>query len=330
MSVQPFDSLHEDLIHDVAYDFYGKRFVTCSSDQKLKVWEFSQDTNNWELVDSWKAHESSILKVAWAHPEFGQVIASCSFDRSIRIWEEQEHELKNSGKRWLEKARLIESKGSVQDIAFAPNFLGLRLASIAADGVLRIFEALEVSNLAHWTLMDEVHVHVSRSSNPPAFKEAEENYCLSWCPSRYQSPMIVIGCGKENNARIFRCDQNNKWRPCEVLDGHEDLVNDVDWAPNMGRSYHLIATASKDHRVRIYKLLSNKDGFKVELVADLNDHRTEVWKVKWNVTGTILSSAGDDGKVRLWKAGNKAENEEGFKCIGIVCNDRQSNDTMEI
>ena len=28
---------HEDLIHDVAYDFYGKRMATCSSDQKVKV-----------------------------------------------------------------------------------------------------------------------------------------------------------------------------------------------------------------------------------------------------------------------------------------------------
>ena len=30
---------HEDLIHDVAYDFYGKRMATCSSDQKVKVWD---------------------------------------------------------------------------------------------------------------------------------------------------------------------------------------------------------------------------------------------------------------------------------------------------
>lgn len=28
---------HEDLIHDVAYDFYGKRLATCSSDQTVKV-----------------------------------------------------------------------------------------------------------------------------------------------------------------------------------------------------------------------------------------------------------------------------------------------------
>lgn len=28
---------HKDLIHDVAYDFYGKRMATCSSDQSVKV-----------------------------------------------------------------------------------------------------------------------------------------------------------------------------------------------------------------------------------------------------------------------------------------------------
>lgn len=28
---------HKDLIHDVAYDFYGERMATCSSDQYVKV-----------------------------------------------------------------------------------------------------------------------------------------------------------------------------------------------------------------------------------------------------------------------------------------------------
>ena len=30
---------HKDLIHDVAYDFHGKRMATCSSDQCVKVTE---------------------------------------------------------------------------------------------------------------------------------------------------------------------------------------------------------------------------------------------------------------------------------------------------
>ena len=28
---------HKDLIHDVAYDFYGRRIATCSTDQSVRV-----------------------------------------------------------------------------------------------------------------------------------------------------------------------------------------------------------------------------------------------------------------------------------------------------
>ena len=27
----------------------------------------------------------------------------------------------------------------------------------------------------------------------------------------------------------------------------------------------------------------------------------QVWRVRWNVTGTVLASSGDDGCVRLWR-----------------------------
>ena len=29
--------------------------------------------------------------------------------------------------------------------------------------------------------------------------------------------------------------------------------------------------------------------------------RSSVGRVEWNITGTVLSSSGNDGKVRLWK-----------------------------
>jgi nucleoporin SEH1 len=28
----------------------------------------------------------------------------------------------------------------------------------------------------------------------------------------------------------------------------------------------------------------------------------QVWRVEWNITGTVLASSGDDGVVRMWKA----------------------------
>lgn len=89
-------------------------------------------------------------------------------------------------------------------------------------------------------------------------------------------------------------DQHNKWQICEVLNGHQDIVHDVAWAPNVGRSYQLIATACKDGRVRIFKFLNesvkNKNmintnvikgdnKYKVELIEEFKDHGSEV-KIK--------------------------------------------------
>lgn len=38
-------------------------------------------------------------KLAWAHPEFGQILASCSFDKTVIIWEEAEGTLSINIKR---------------------------------------------------------------------------------------------------------------------------------------------------------------------------------------------------------------------------------------
>lgn len=52
--------------------------------------------NVWNKNDEFKAHDASVLRVAWAHPEFGQVLATCSVDRIVRIWEEQQQGIKVS------------------------------------------------------------------------------------------------------------------------------------------------------------------------------------------------------------------------------------------
>jgi nucleoporin SEH1 len=92
----------------------------------------------------------------------------------------------------------------------------------------------------------------------------------------------------------------------------------------LSRSYQLIATASRDGHVRVFRLEVKsvgqtgqsagysqgqgnaqnfrKPAFNVEMVADFTDHQGPVSRVEWNVTGTILSSSGEDGKVRLWKS----------------------------
>ena len=59
--------------------------------------------------------------------------------------------------------------------------------------------------------------------------------------------------------------------------------------------------------------------FQIRLAGSYNDHGSTVWRVCWNVTGTILATSGDDGQVRLWKANYMDD----WKCVAVLRGDGQ-------
>uniref|UniRef100_A0A674CKQ6 SEH1-like (S. cerevisiae) n=1 Tax=Salmo trutta TaxID=8032 RepID=A0A674CKQ6_SALTR len=167
---------HKDLIHDVSYDFHGRRMATCSSDQSVKVWDKS-DNGEWNCTASWKTHSGSVWRVTWAHPEFGQVLASCSFDRTAAVWEEivgESNDKQRGHSHWIKRTTLVDSRTSVTDVKFAPKHMGLMLTTCSADGVMRIYEAPDVMNLSQWSLQQEISCKLSCS-------------CISWSPSSHVS-----------------------------------------------------------------------------------------------------------------------------------------------
>ena len=128
----------------------------------------------------------------------------------------------------------------------------------------------------------------SHTQKEGGISSLDAHYSLCWCPSRYFPPCIVASSGKDYNARIYTCDDHNKWVVLETLLGHSDLVTDVSWAPNLGRSYELIATACRDGHVRLFKLkeasMDSKKRYKVDCIGDFGDHEAAVWRVSWNLS----------------------------------------------
>lgn len=289
------DTEHGDLLHDVAYDYYGKRLATCSSDMRVQVWDLAplsqepgRTREQWTKTAEWQAHKGPVWKVTWAHPEFGQVIASASFDYSVNIWEESE-----KGKPWVQRCALVDHKEAVVDVAFAPKHLGLQVATCSNDGLIRIYQAIDVMNLEHWPLMDQFEVGGKCS-------------CIAWNLSRFEPPTIAAG-SKQGTFELWEYNEHTRrWQEAEFVPGserqHDDAIHGIAWAPNLGRSYHLLATASKDQTVRIWQLARQESGkWHSKELACFEEHKAEVWRVCWNITGTILASSGDDGNVRLWK-----------------------------
>jgi len=87
MQQRGFDTLHQDMVHDAQFDFYGKRLATCSSDSLVKVWQVDagdQYTQTGEIA----MHEGPVRQVSWSHPQFGSLLATCGYDKRVMVFRE--------------------------------------------------------------------------------------------------------------------------------------------------------------------------------------------------------------------------------------------------
>lgn len=216
----------------------------------------------------------------------GNLIASCSEDRSVGIWEEQLSVSRTveAKERWIIKARLSDGKKAINDVKFAPKHLGLKIAAACADGAVRVYDG-EIFSLQSWllqvwhlvatvsltfknilvsyqhTLQVEETVVADGSMSLSARHSEHGLTCLCWSDCVFERPRLAVG-GFSRRAVVWIFDDTagstGKWR--EELElgsiveqvsstsasASSGVIHDIAWAPAMGRSYHLIATASRE------------------------------------------------------------------------------------
>lgn len=234
--------------------------------------------------------------------------------------------------RWVNKATLSDARRAVTAVEFAPRHLGLRLASGSADGVVRVYEALDTMNLNHWKLEAEIE-DAADAADAASSHENMGVSSLSWNSGRFEPATLVVGLSS-GRASIYRYDDAARaWLEAIRLPGHATAsgvprgVLDVAWAPNVGRSYHLLATCGKDDRLKVHRVRRGR-GTKGDAAIEgggtsLTYEGTEVldrgraWRCQWNVTGTVLASSGDGGVVKLWKSDFQGR----WKCVSEIVGD---------
>lgn len=347
-SVNCIDPRHRDLLHDIAFDYYGKRMATCSSDQSIKVWDLDPITQEWKETTSWKAHSGSVWKVTWAHPDFGQILATCSFDRTAAVWEEITTEGKcDKSVQWIRRTNFVDSRTSVTDVKFAPKILGLVLATCSVDGLIRVYEAPDTMNLCQWTLLYEVVCKLQSSCiawNTPikcdGFNDTKSKIKI---PSNVERNKDIVYMPDDYNRNVVRCPISLEKKDTSIIipqkalmavgsddssSTHKlvifqfplfsqrltkpdlvfpitDPVYDLAFAPRMGRGYDLLAVATVDIKLfSICLVMSSMNNFRYEVVPVIvvSDQPCSVWRVGWNILGSMMATSGDDGVVRLWRS----------------------------
>lgn len=331
-TIDYIDTFHQDIVHDISFDWYGNRIATCSSDRKVKIF-YKIDNSHWKKIYEFTAHDAEVRKVKWAHPDFGSIIATCSYDKSVIIWEEPKlntilvngvlHPKENENNSWIYKTKLLDSKESIEDIKFAPKHLGLMLATASAEGIFRIYEAPDLMNTASWRMIHEENAWFYGINS------------ISWSKNPFEPPMLAIGCkdpstsfqkelGKDlapiSPLRIYA--SLDKWKFCRSLPENEEKfckiqhkagVNDVSWAGINGRSFELIVSGGRDGIIVWYLKFIEENRLSLFKAEMLNNNEVGVWKVSWNVMATILASSDEKNAVKIWKSsGDK------WRCIGVM------------
>ncbi|KAJ7150905.1 WD40-repeat-containing domain protein [Mycena crocata] len=267
----------------------------------------------------------TVRAVEFAPHHFGLKLASISSDNHLRIYECLEQP---SLTTWQ-----LSEEADVQALPLSPSLSPLTRAqqtnalatptqtSSSSDGAS--------APLIAQALQQGLQQSSSTQSRPGlGSREADGGWCISWCKDRYWGELIAAGSGTSGVIKIIQLSTN---RPATILtldpspatEGaplEQDAgpavsaITSVSWAPSCGRSYHLIATGGRDGHVRIWRVKPGEEAeddmaadaedvrWTASIVADFEQHKSAVGRVEWNITGTVLSSAGNDGRIRLWKA----------------------------
>ncbi|GAB7363694.1 hypothetical protein MBLNU230_g4262t1 [Neophaeotheca triangularis] len=254
-----FSHGHQDLVLAIAYNFYGTRLATASSDHRVKVWDLQDRTGEWTVTDVWRAHDAEVTDVKWNGPYVGEHLASIGEDGLLRIWREDASEAANSGRRFR---KIFEQRSVTGPPWMSLDFKNLGtetyLAAITRDGYLSISEPEDETDLSAWRVLWSDYLCKTPS------RTEETGFRVSWHKEKLPAwPAILAGLDRKTLSlavsvgdvvRVFRTDGDRKFYNAAVLEGARGLVRDASWANGSMRGFDTIATASKDGFIRVYEL----------------------------------------------------------------------------
>ncbi|KAJ6100005.1 hypothetical protein N7467_001540 [Penicillium canescens] len=252
-----FDAGHRDLVTVTRFNFYGNRIVTASSDHRMKVWDLKD--GQWQLIDTWRAHDAEIRDANWNGPFTGQHIGSVGEDMKLKLWQEDVTQPPNSGRRFRCIFRLTApERHPFVSLDFRNIDMESWMAAITRDGYLMVLEPTSPDTLADWQTIDQFRVCTApERGEETSFKvqfhhdPTDITHIVSPDSDRKSMSLVVAAM---DTVKIYRTDSNRQFYHAIELNGHSGLVRDISWANGSVRGYDLIASGGKDGLVRIFEV----------------------------------------------------------------------------
>ena len=287
---------HEDAVWSAAFSPDGKRIVTTSGDNTVRLWDgetgkpigrpltghedvvysatFSPDGKHIVTASADKTarlwhgetgkligypltgHTASVLSAAFS-PD-GRHIVTASVDKTVRLWHRE------TGNPIDEP--LAGHSSSVLSAAFSPD--GKRVVTASLDNTARLWDA-----------------EIGRPVGEPLTGHEAAVWSAAFSPDGKR----IVTASADRTARVWDADTGK--RVGEPLTGHEDSVSSAAFSPDGKR----IITASQDKTVRLWEVETGK-----AVGEPLTGHRDAVWGAVFSPDGKLILTASWDKTARLW------------------------------
>lgn len=248
--------------------------------------------------------QGGVADCAWAPREAGTVLATAGPGGELSFWGPS-----GADGEWASVAPPLEvapcGGASLRCVRFAPASQGLAAAVAGEDGCIAVCRADGFRADATWRVEGRFQAMPGSAA-----------VSLAWRPYGGEGvpPMLLVGTTK--GAAVWMFDAVlGKWTAAgSVPLTAEACVEDVDWAPAVGRACETVAIAVSNWAL-ILRVAGDPGALNIEKCAEF-EHPAAVHQVEWNLSGTTLASTAGDGVARLWKENALGEWGEVAHVIG--------------
>lgn len=324
---------HKDLVQAIAFNAYGDRCATGGVDGKVRVFNRHRD-GIWRLCDNWGAHGGEILELQWLPPTvYPNLLASLGIEGRFKLWAEDPSAA--PGRRFSSRAGNGKAVSEIRSGRYPFRSFSIKhdeatrctwFALLATNGYLSVYESEEPEMLSEYGKIDDFQAckkpnrgeetcfKVRFDPNPEpcyvALRAGVPQDALSLVVSGMQS--VKIFRTRETVATSFGATTKAREFYLALEIPHKHLVRDVAWAPGNYRGYDMVATASQDGFVRVFRVdtpYSEDDGktWAVEDITARNKAAAENTAAPQSTHPRRLSQAPSGIRVELDKSGTHGE-----------------------
>lgn len=281
---------HDDVIHAIDIEWEGRKAISASSDQTLKLW----DLRTGAQLRTFKGHHDLVHSVAFT--KNGKYAISGSDDLTLKVWDIESGSNLRTYALHDAKILAIEPLSDNQRVISADEAGKLILWDLWEGHVIREFDTsagriwsitVAPENNAFFTAGDDQRIECWSLNNKTSRQQLSAHDDWIWSLKLTPDGRYLISASEDETIIVWDLFSGQVAR---VFTGHQAGVRAID----LSRDGKTLVSASEDQSMIVWDFEQGK------ILRTFTGHDDWVWDMAITPDGKGVLSASDDSSLKLW------------------------------